>query len=397
MNGEIIFIDEIRKEIEERKKNGTLFPPKDINYPLNRDKLDKWASYHDKCEDDDIRTFVKVIKDKTIGVSWIEFYTQFKLNIDELMPILNNDKLDWVISDAGDKRKSNYWLMLLMIDYLYGEYSIKNPNFKKPYGMVFEIASLYGGYNIIYLDDASYSGSQMSMNIGTSEINSNPAYIVIPYMTDISKYRIKNIAEGGFINGISYKRREYQILCNNRMRSVLGYMQDMLGMQLSEERLDEINIKINEKFNIGIKDKSYGIENCVPIYFDHKIADYLSSFPTIYASGKIGKCSNAQDLPQYEMFIDNCERIAERDSIDGTQLGDKCAPPFYKAFGGGMNSMTGIDISAFLLKAGAINRGDKVVYNGRKYSLQKEGNKKYIVSKGKRIFLSNIRGKYFIT
>jgi hypothetical protein len=390
----------IKKEIDTINNIGkSIKLSKDINYPLNKEKLTKWASHHSTC-DPDIKLFVETIRDTTVHVSWGEFYAAFKANVDKFMETVNNhpEKLPWMIIDGGDKGKSNHWLVLLMIDYLENEYKQKYGSYIKPERIANDMSDLYGKYIVVYLDDASYSGTQMAANVAVKFKNASPAYILIPYVTNIAIETISNYCNDVTMDKTMYfYKREFHIFYQHKMPTMLENLETYKNVKLSNDEIKQLNFKINDHFNVPGKDVFYSILTSVPWYFDHKIADYKSSFPTIYASGKLGKCKD-QSAPEYEVFIDNCEKVDEEKALFGSKLDDKCAPPFYKGLGGGSKhaNSIGVDITPLLLKAGAIVKNQYALYNKRKYIVKKDGKKNYIMSKGNKVYLSQIKNKYIL-
>ena len=66
----------------------------------------------------------------------------------------------------------------------------------------------------------------------------------------------------------------------------------------------------------------------MPFYFDHKIADYLSSFPVIYQLGYINSTVGCDRSNQ--LLIDNCDNLPTFKSLDEKDYDSQCIIPYYK-------------------------------------------------------------------
>ncbi len=395
------WIDEIDKEINKRVKEKRLGLSDDQTYPLNYQKLEEWINKHHKC-DEDIQIFTRYVIGKTKYVSFVEFISKFQQSI---MDFLNqfktikekNPNAYWVLYRGWDQNKSNNWLALIMVFFLklntsldmyptcvssQEDFTIEQHNFA-------HFAKDYNDPNayIVCCDDASYSGFQLTEQLSVKR-NFTPTFnliLLVPYITDKASQYILS-----WLPNCTFYTQE-RLYTAYELLEKIGFFK--------RKNVEDI-MHFEEKLAKQFKTNSLVLKDCVPVYFDHKIADSVSSFPTIYASGVTAECANDPFS-----FIERCEPVPLEFSNVGTSKEDKCAPPFYKAYGGGTVKENGeytsycknivlFFIKEKIIKPYIIHRGKRYRVYGCTKSSKKQNLYVYLnKTSNQRLYLSTLNKK----
>lgn len=234
------------------------------------------------------------------------------------------------------KIKSNYWISAILIDQINKNnlsieiidiiYDIKDP---KIY--------FYSFCNIDFIvcDDGSYSGSQVKEEIVDKIILlRNTLYLLIPFISTPAEH---NILSSG---------KNVVLLNSDRIQTVLERCEELniKTIKLYDDQnilreytikceLDLINSKLEKCFPNLRKQHKYDIKNrSMPFYFDHKIGDYVSTFPIIYQFGIIEKDPNNPECKSGNVIlIDNCSNpnITYED-LNDKNFDKQCVVPYYK-------------------------------------------------------------------
>ena len=193
--------------------------------------------------------------------------------------------------------KSNDWLYIYVKDYFdhyYPQYSIR---------IIHNLDNNHDGDIIVFIDDCIYSGMQMAENVSNiknpKKLKNLIIFILCPYISTIGFDLIKQYFE--YTDDL-----ENNFLIFNKYSIDLPNIQDYLN----GEEIDIINEYID-----------YDINNSYLIYFDHKLADQLSTITSIY-SGYLLNEKNADIFNNLDLFsnkinlkkadfipvINNCEK-----------------------------------------------------------------------------------------
>jgi hypothetical protein len=235
-------------------------------------------------------------KKKMYIIKLEDFFNNLKIVFERIIGIINAniDKKYYVYYE--DLSKSNFWISLLFVDHLLINHKDRNYNNTFVFfGNEYIRKNKNNMENIIYFDDCSYSGKQMTQNLQKS-VNSN-VYCVLPYLskhalevlTDlkIKKFEIiyekivLNIIDHGEIIDVLYNN---DILFHHDMRNEflknIGYdweeiygdngdNYDNYGQNNYGKNIDTFFLS-RDFFNIGY----FGQIICA--LFEHKLADSVS-------------------------------------------------------------------------------------------------------------------------
>lgn len=266
-----------------RENNNKLMMPENKNHEIDYVKMNEWIKLQCNQEAIDLAT---LFKNYTTYISFEEFYQSsvncfeelYKIVKDKSYCIFTKESLGEVNYDA----KSSYWMLNLMLNYfIQKEYTNLPQEFILCSNEQFDSICPTSNYDYyITLDDASYSGGQIFTDaILTKSIENNKIIIVVPY---ISKFALNK-----FGNNTTFKRLIYD--------KTMEYWWENQTIKINEKEYilnnydERTNVfKLLQKYFPSPRANSprWGNNNFM-YYFDHKIADYASSFPTVYQVGII--------------------------------------------------------------------------------------------------------------
>jgi len=274
------------------------------SYPLNIKNINKWLNKLKKFKDEELNTFGYCISKTIRHISFVEFYNNlcklgFKLN-----EFINNNLIENIIFYfyIPHLHKSNLWVLLLIWKYIN-----TLPNIKI-IGNLYYIYSnkTITNYKIIYVDDCSYTSTQIIENL-KEVLNNKNVNIFIPYISNkaLDKLNSYNI-------NVFYIEKFYNFT-----------------KLLTESEFDSYQ-NVLEVYDIYLNSEDLYNENICNIYFDHKLADFVSVFQSLYAYGLLpnNKFSGS--------FITGCEKFYETNIINKNvidlqdELSEICPVAFYK-------------------------------------------------------------------
>ena len=337
------------------------------SHPINETKFQKFKN---KCNQD-IRYIVQKIKEKTMYISFDNFTEEFEKNINKLIETYYNLELDkterpiYVKLPSDFEDKSNYWLLLYLIDYLNKNYcSIKiqiimtneidfESDDKKIYLIKDNIIQYQDNDIILFLDDCIYSGNQMQAQINkikrtielSHKINKINIFLLCSYISEIAFDKLNKIfpitKKRKVKGGANTKRPLIDKIIKFYLNGDGEYNEIPLTNNIL--KFDEIE-KLNEYYGGNEDDNQHNFNNKYLIYFDHKLADSISTI-TLFYSGVVLNEENKEiitdnyDETTYKKnktdinldvieFIENCDGTYENMGIQLTS--PKCPYPPYK-------------------------------------------------------------------
>ena len=301
-----------------------LFMPVSGNRSINDEHVNIWYDNIEKYSPENVRdvylAFAKTYIEILMYVDFDTFLTATEEIAQDINILLENhtqyDKIYFYIPE--EVTKSNFWITLLVFHYfnnlafrsrsrsrsksprsrsksprsrsrsLSHETTFKN-KIQFVYDFNYIIESCYNGGSpnktvCIYCDDMPYTGNQLISNIKIPKkyssiekdiIMTNLNIIVgCPYISNIAKTKLETMS--------------YVTLCN-RSRIINSYI-DELKIRYLESEPEMVN-QILEMFNFKNPLYALGRNACecstsyIAIYFDHKLADELSTFKKVLLTG----------------------------------------------------------------------------------------------------------------
>jgi hypothetical protein len=300
---------EIQRDKFEKVCEKTIAPSK--TYPINDVNFEKWI---DDQEGND-KIVARTIRKYTKHVSFSELYEVLKRIVNDFLLCVETQKYTNIYLITGELKKSNFWISTLFYNYLM---LLKKNN---------TIAKIFGDYDkkhlnkmknslFVFCDDCSYSGNQLAVNIrdlGFNVLNkkfngSNYLFLVCPFMSNVAKERIMQLTRNVIISN--------QVSLFNTLLT---------------------NVKTYESKEVQNVVEHFEDKNLCTIYFDHKLADMVSIFQTVYALGSnISKKERIKPLTLIKGCKNAYKDVDNDDTIGVLDLqaviGKKkmCPPPLYK-------------------------------------------------------------------
>ena len=293
--------------IEENFKSYMKLP---LNYSFNENNVYKFL----KACSNETRPIAKLIIKNTRHVSFEQMIIYLNINIRHLISKVSKDRPIYLcIKKEYMHIKSNYWLYLYIRDYIKYKYpkiilkllicddinSIKQENLIKRDIFVF-------------IDDCIYTGTQMTRNIEDfiklmKNIYNDSLRIYI--------YILSSFISTQGINAIkSLSHRNFKIIFNKYIEN----------LPLTTDILSESQMETMRKYyGINRHDIYEDFSEKYLIYFDHKLADFVSTIPLFY-SGIVPNKHNKKIFDKTDDYINedkmqviplfkNCEKIRNFD------------------------------------------------------------------------------------
>ena len=225
---------------------------------------------------DDAKEAVIKLLNSIIHISYETFIEQINKNLNEVINYKLDNRPIFVYMNKKDKDKSSFWMFLLIEKILIKKYiEIK---------LIYDFKEVKNDDIVLLVDDCIYSGSQISNTI-YSLLNKLPVnkrinlMLFIPYMSLNGKNRILEV----------FKEKQYKNFIITNHIEILP-----LSEYLTEEEAKNI---FNYYYQIKY-DKE--LEKYL-IYFDHKVADNISSHPYIF-NGTVPNTKNKEIIQQIYEF-----------------------------------------------------------------------------------------------
>jgi hypothetical protein len=277
---------------------------------INEKNLNKYINLYKK----ENKEFIREVIQNTVYVSFKKFYAELKFQIEKFNRYLKDNSISKYVfvlgvgSDSGASTldfnifKSNLWVFMLGWKYLK----------IKPYDILLNLnTALRLHYpkikDFLLVDDCSYSGDQMFnqvIKVASTEFlfhdkkgylikteTKNTVYqpiqeklanihLVIPYLSKIAYEKIKEL---DLLTGFNIIRYNSYII--NPFKDILN----------------STTLKtVSELYKNFYKFVDFG--NLIPIFFEHKIADMISTIDLILIKGQV------IDEPKKRLvFVDSCE------------------------------------------------------------------------------------------
>ena len=302
-----------KTSIIDRYNNGLLYIQEDIDYSISKIRKDEYINR--QCTPE-AKHFAKLILDNTTYVSFNDFTQNLHKAFNKFLLDIKN--FEYILVLHTLKTKSNYWVAQLLM-----YYCIQN-NLKKPLEIVehiyvSEVEHKNNNLKYLMVDDASYSGNQMYDDIETELFQ--------------TKTRL--------IGRLKYETTPRLNFDNNKICILLSYVSNSALQKIKEQinvsniYYGEIMLNLVEILKYKWEDKytkmlskhfrlfSYLPLKRVPVYFAHKLADNVSSYPEIYGTGYISKYNiTSNHQTDYDVYDNECKKNKLKCSNNNISLSD---------------------------------------------------------------------------
>lgn len=234
-------------------------------------------------------------------VNFKEYLDKIKNICDEIKNFLynNHDKYNKIFFGGyGDITKSYTWVLFLFLNEMNDFFMMNNTITSKIFVGQDDITNTDDDgnkYLYLFFDDMSYSGTQISGSIQlTSKSINIDIYITTPFISSVAIEKIRG--------------KNKKVLYWNYME-VVDSLKNSFMKDIKEDEIEKYS-KIYEKvctIDGGIFYKGYQChEVMIPIYFDHKIADCMSTFQKLlfFGSYPVIKPNLCERIPLFKKCIE---------------------------------------------------------------------------------------------
>ena len=250
--------------------------------------------------DETVREAMRKLIDNTIHVSMEKLVYYLNRNINEMFQLYPSNKVFYLFLDTSyedHKFKSNYWIATFFMDLISSKKDKADIEFKFINSLDFP--ELKNGDVVVFLDDCVYSGQQMGL---TLEYLKNPRnlnlqiFILIPFITQTGLDVIQKV----FDNNDKISTNCNLVFCTDRF-----LVQSNVDNFLSQEEI----LKVNNMYSNYCR-----VNDRYLIYFDHKIADDVSTISLIY-SGLVASQFNREKLQDLQTIKLSRYRRSEKEIV----------------------------------------------------------------------------------
>jgi hypothetical protein len=244
------------------------------SYPINEQNFARWIENHSEP----YRPLAAEFRRSTRHVSFNEFKETIGNVFADILQYIYTAKPDTIFLFVYPQVKKSNFLVALYLYSLLEAYKFKNI---KIITDTDDFTIVKSNDLVILPDDASYSGQQLVEFFGYIPPRVEGTYFMaIPYISHKARSRIENL----------FRKKSLPIIFSDKT-------------QVFEPFLGDEN-------------------NLYTIYFDHKLADFISIYNSTYAMGEDAKALKDPNFIYEPMsLITGCENVK-----------DECPPPFYKKY-----------------------------------------------------------------
>lgn len=259
---------------------------KPLNYKINKVNKELFL-YHTAS---DARDSMKKLLDNIIHISYDTFIQQIKNNLDEVIPLKLEDRPIFVYIDDNDINKSTFWVYMHIEQFL-NEKKIKTK-------IIYNLKEVLDDDIVLLVDDCIYSGNQMTLKINNlltdKESKLFKLFLFVPYMSLEGKLQI--LLKFKFNMNYNFKFKFFI----TKYIEILP-LKNYLTFEEAKNIFKYYNISYNDVLGKYL------------IYFDHKVADDISTFPQIF-NGLVPNQKN-KEIQEQKQKIKNTYFIPDNEDL----------------------------------------------------------------------------------
>ena len=279
------------------------------SYPINKENVNTWIQKIKTFNDKKLNTFAYSITSTLNHISFKMFYDSLcnlAYKLLQFMDICVSENSDIIFYFyIKEIYKSNLWVLLLVWKFI----NKTTNNIKIISDLhILKNNNINNNFYIIYLDDCSYTGMQILDNIFNIR---EKVVVFVPYISNNSLETL---------NG-------YQI--DVRYITTFYNFSKILYSKNSKYEY-ECYMHVIDIYDQYVNGEEMNNKNICNIYFDHKLADFISIFQPLYAYGRL------PDNSDVGSFISGCESFYKNNVIHyktvdlQNELPSICPSAFYK-------------------------------------------------------------------
>lgn len=307
-------------------------------FKFKKDLINKWLC--SQCSSN-AKKLGKFILDITRHVSYEEFDLKLLESINKI-PI-NKKYIIFILQKEDDEPKSNLWISAILIDKIQSlgipidivDILYSYDNYKKQKLIFYNENNI----DIIICDDGSFSGLQLEAEILNELLyiyDKNKIFCLIPFMSNFAINRVNNNPNVELLNVDkieTVKERCLKLNINIPELDDIDIPEKKIKLDINNDSdIITLGRYFNHYFTNFRDNYEYNLlRRSMPFYFDHKVADYISTFPVIYQLGFIKKEGNCPTNLDHSLLFDNCDGIPTYDSLNTKDFSlYSCIIPYYK-------------------------------------------------------------------
>lgn len=245
-----------------------------MSYPLNRANVKKFIAASAPDARDAVKKFIKA----TTHISFETFITYVNKNLREVVKLVPDGRSMFVYLEFKNRfyiYKSNYWIFIYIKQVAESKYGLEVKFVNN-----LNNSMLIKNDVVLLVDDCIYTGKQMGETISEMTNYEFTKFNIILFTSFMSEDGLKHILE-------CKAKNRYLCISTFTIPKYVYYIKP-LGHYMT---LDEI-ISIMKYYQPGTIANRIQVATeydgpralkKYPIYFDHKLADEISSFPRIYS------------------------------------------------------------------------------------------------------------------
>jgi hypothetical protein len=318
----------------------------DNKYGKNIDNYNAWINkiketreqdqiMNDYDSDDLAVLFALFLRDKMRYIPFSEFHDRIKKLVVDLASLLKADEYAEIYWLTDNVIKSNFWVLLLATLEL-EKHNIPQVILNK-ITIVFQVKRTKLNidcinskkYAFVYFDDMSYSGTQLLYNMTNNGFDdktlaNSHIYLFIPYISKTVQklykstiFSFKYFHHTEFIDTLEDQLIQW---CETYSKNAYKILRTVCPPLYNTDN-DADFFMCGEAEGIAMSDSKIPLK--IPIYFEHKLADDLSTFEAVLRYGLYSKQQYRNYYnkipPENIPLINNCEQNL-----------DDCPPTYYK-------------------------------------------------------------------
>lgn len=232
------------------------------SHTLNEENVKKFI---EAVDNDEVRKIVRIMLNNTVHISYNEFSKQIRRLLPQAITSVVEDRPIFVYVDTNYSEyfyKSNYWMFMMV------KSAIKENRKQIKLVNTLDDERIINGDIILLIDDCMYSGIQTSNTIANMQNTKNKSVKILLFVPYISKASLELVNEK-FADNKQLRNCSLQEPENCKIIIPFGYYINEKQAELLADYYPHLSSK--------------WIMEAYPIYFDHKVAKYRSSFPAVYA------------------------------------------------------------------------------------------------------------------
>jgi hypothetical protein len=274
-----------------------------LSYAFNQENVKKFIG---AIQDEEAKKTIRILLNNTKYVSYDDFVEQIKINIPQILEIVPQGRPIFIYIDNNKydnlDQKSNYWVSKIFKSLI--------PSNTVKYISSLDNNTVKDNDLVLLMDDCVYSGIQFQNTINELQNTFHKKIHLLLFVPYVSKAGMELIYNA-FQKNASLNVCSFHELHHSKMIVPFGcYI-----TQKQATNLSKFYPHLRSEKNSG-KDR---ILEAYPVYFDHKVAKMVSSFPTIYSglvpnkqnADKISKLLNLQDEHDLYSFFQYAQQQGE--------------------------------------------------------------------------------------